>query len=151
MQSEKITLPIVLHGGGRPSKLTQQLVERAMMYVIGGYQETDLREVVPTIAGLSMYLGVSRSIVNQWASDAKDEPDNDLKQQFLDIAQAIKAKQEIMLVSGGLRGDFNPTIAKLLLHKHGYKDEAKTALTDANGGNVGFTLVAIDDGTTPIT
>lgn len=78
-------------------------------------QATDYVEeiAVPTAAGLAVHLGVARQTIYQWRDDHKE---------FSDILGRLLAKQEANLISGGLAGDYNPTIAKLILTKHGYSD-----------------------------
>ena len=68
-------------------------------------------EVIPTIEGLSVYLNVSRSTVYKWKGDNAE---------FSDILEDLMARQAKELFSNGLTGDFNPTITKLILTKHGY-------------------------------
>lgn len=99
---------------GRPTSLTPELIEKASTY-LDEYEALD--ELVPTIAGLALYLGVSRGVIYKWENEAHTD------RQFIDILDAIKARQEIKLVNGGLGGAFNSTIAKMMLTKHGYSDK----------------------------
>lgn len=71
---------------------------------------------IPSIAGLSLELGVSRSTVYKWRAD-------DVSPDFSDILDRILATQELKLMDGGLTGDFNSAIAKLALGKHGYSEK----------------------------
>jgi len=96
---------------GRPSKLGECLV-KAKEYLEGGYEQVG--EVIPNIAGLACYLAVSRSTVYEYQKESKD---------FSDILEAILSLQESKLVNSGLLGNFNPTITKLILTKHGYSDK----------------------------
>ena len=105
----------------RPTKYNEEIIERAKDYVAMGYEE---EEPVPTIAGLSLWLNISRETVYAWS----DEED---KVQFSDIVSRLMAKQEMKLSAGGIRGDFNANITKLMLTKHGYSD--KRELTGADG------------------
>lgn len=107
---------------GRPSKLTDALIEKA-----GRYASTEYLlhgEVIPTIEGLSVYLNVSRSTIYKWKSD---------NQEFSDILEDLMARQAKELFSNGLRGDFNPTITKLILTKHGYSDRVEQDVTSSDG------------------
>ena len=97
--------------GGRPTKLTGELLEKAEEYV---YDFRANEDVVPSVAGLACYLEISRSSLYNY----KDE-----NARFLDIVERVELLQEKMLVNGGLMGDFNPTIAKLMMTKHGYSDK----------------------------
>lgn len=105
---------------GRPSELAQSL-EKAKAYLLGDYE--NLGDVVPSIAGLACYLAVSRSSVYDWAKQSNE---------FSYIVEGILALQENRLINKGLQGEFNATIAKLMLTKHGYSD--KQELTGKDGG-----------------
>lgn len=95
---------------GRPSELIPTL-EKAKEYLYGGYESVG--EVVPTIAGLACYTEKRRNTIYDYAS--QDE-------EFSNIVEGILRLQESKLVNEGLKGNFNSTIAKLILSKHGYAD-----------------------------
>lgn len=109
---------------GRPSKLAESL-QPAREYLEGGYEIDGA--VIPTVAGLACYLGVSRSTVNKWAAEDTAEGG------FSDIVEGILSMQEFKLVNGGLKGDYNSTIAKLMLTKHGYSDKAEVDNKSSDG------------------
>lgn len=111
---------------GRPTKLTPEIIEKAKAYVAGGYAENDA-ELVPTIAGLAIYIGITRVTVYEWAKENKD---------FSYILEEVMQRQERGLLKGSLAGDYNSTIAKLMLTKHGYSDKTETALTGIDGGPI---------------
>lgn len=96
---------------GRPTEYSDKIVKKARKYFIDGWEDD---EVVPTIAGLALYVGVSRETVYEWAKD-------NTKQSFSDIVKDIQALQEKKLVGGGLDKTFSPQIAALMLAKHGYR------------------------------
>lgn len=101
---------------GRPSKLEQTL-ERAKAYLEGGYLENE--EVIPTLAGLALYAHISRSTLYEYKK---------ISGEFSDTLEAILALQETKLINKGLLGEFNPTLAKLMLANHGYSDRVKQEL-----------------------
>lgn len=107
---------------GRPKEFNDAIIKKAEEYVNGGYA-TD--EEVPTIAGLALYIDKRRSTVYEWAKE---------NQQFSDILGKIMAKQERELLKGGLRGDYNSTISKLMLTKHGYSDKVESEISGPGGG-----------------
>lgn len=72
-----------------------------------------LRVRLPTIEGLAVHLHISRETIYQWKKEYKE---------FSDIIDELMAKQAEALVTNGLSGDYNPTIAKVLLTKHGYRE-----------------------------
>lgn len=107
---------------GRPSKLTDDLIEKAAKYATKDYMLQG--EVIPTIEGLAVYLDVSRSTIYNWKTENRD---------FLDILEGLMARQAKELFSNGLTGDFNPTITKLILTKHGYSDRVEQDVTSSDG------------------
>lgn len=82
---------------------------------------------IPTKGGLARYLGVSRDTLYEWA---KIHPD------FSDIMEYLGSEQEDRLINNGLSGAYNPTIAKLLLAKHGYVE--KQEVDNTLHGEVSF-------------
>ncbi len=101
---------------GRPTIYTDELLIKAEEYLTD-FQSQE--EVTPTVAGLSLYIGISRDTVYDWSSQPE-------KAEFSDIVSRLMAKQELLLVSNGLKGDFNASITKLALTKHNYSDKTET-------------------------
>lgn len=120
---------------GAPTKLTPELVERARDYLFGGFMVND--ECVPSIEGLAVYLKLSRQSIYNY-KDASSE--------FLDIVELIEAKQAMLLINKGLSGDFNGSIAKLMLTKHGYNDKQGIELSGADGKDLfpAITITYVD-------
>ncbi len=106
---------------GRPTEYTPSMVEKAGYYVTE-YQEQG--DVIPSVVGLSIYLGLSRACINRWGTEED-------KKEFKDILDNINAVQQQVLLNKGLSGDFNSAITKLVLGKHGYSE--KKELTGAEG------------------
>jgi hypothetical protein len=96
---------------GRPSELIETL-ETAKQYLNGGYEQVN--EVIPSIAGLACYTGKSRNNIYEYGKQSIE---------FKYILDAILQLQESKLINEGLKGNFNSTIAKLILSKHGYSDK----------------------------
>ncbi len=107
-----MTNAVKKHAGGRPTKHTEQLLEKAREY-LSVYEDNG--EVVPSIVGLALHCGISKNCVYDWAKDPN-------KKQFYDIARKVEQVQELKLASGGLSNLYNANITKLLLSKHGYSD-----------------------------
>lgn len=99
---------------GRPSKYTEELLEKARAYVEGGYENEG--HEIPSIAGLSVVLGISRDTIYDWQKQ-------DDKAEFSDLMDLLLSRQELVCMSKGLNGKFNSTITKLVLAKHGYHDK----------------------------
>lgn len=106
---------------GRPSKLDDEMIAAAAEYANGGYMEHN--EVIPSVEGLASCLRVSRASIYNWKEQSPE---------FLDILEDILAKQAKTLMNSGLMGDFNSTITKLMLTKHGYSDKIEQDVTSSD-------------------
>lgn len=111
---------------GRPSLFNQGMIDKAKEYV-SFFQEHKSQEevendveVIPSIAGLSLFLGVSRSTVYEWAKQSEE---------FSNTLDDLLGTQEVSLLNGGLRGRFNAQISKLALANHGYSDKQEVSMT----------------------
>lgn len=111
---------------GRPTHYSDEIALKSREY-LNVYEE--LGHAVPSVAGLSLYIERARSTIYQWAA-------NDENKEFADILDNINATQEQVAMSKGLKGDYNATLVKLLLGKHGYHDKVDQELTGANGGAI---------------
>jgi hypothetical protein len=69
---------------------------------------------LPTVEGLAVHLEIARSTVY---ACAKVFPE------FSDILEALLAAQGSQLIQNGVTGEYNSTITKLMLTKHGYTDK----------------------------
>lgn len=110
---------------------------RAIVTMQGdGYTKYDEKLIVklPTIEGLARYLQIHRSTLYAWQ---KEHPE------FSDIIEELQQKQAERLLSNGLSGDYNSTIAKVLLTKHGYTDKQEIDQKTEHSGSVGFTGINI--------
>lgn len=114
---------------GRPTEFNPAILESSKVYLtlcndemeqlVSGESEkftkyeNRLKVKLPSIEGLALYLGIHRDTVYAWE---REHP------AFSDIIGDLRAKQAESLINNGLSGAYNPTIAKVLLAKHGYKD-----------------------------
>lgn len=98
---------------GRPSEYSEEVQARADAYAEGGFIECG--DVVPSRAGLALELGLSRSTMANWEKFPE----------FLVTLEKIAYLQERISLNGGLKGDLNSTIVKLLLANHGYSDKVQ--------------------------
>jgi len=96
---------------GRPTDYNETIPLRTWAY-LGEYES--LGDAVPSIAGLAVELGVPRQRIYDWAK---------ANEEFQDIIDILLAVQERVLAGGSLKNKLNPTIAKLILTKHGYSDK----------------------------
>lgn len=99
--------------GGRPTDWSQEIEHKAWDYANGEWETHG--HAMPSVVGLVDVLNVARSTVYKWSEDEST--------QFSDILATIKSKQELVLFNRSLTNDYNATIAKLALGKHGYHDK----------------------------
>lgn len=125
----------------RPTIYNNQILERVKKYISECEDSTEQETIgmsakgtelfknkvvvkLPTIEGLAYYLGINRDTIYSWCKENKE---------FSDIIETLRAKQANELINKGLSGDYNPTIAKVLLTKHGYADKIEQELTGKDG------------------
>ena len=104
---------------GRPTLYTPELLEMAKEYV------DSTEDLVPSAVGLFLHIGIARATGYRWAAEGNEE--------FKDILEEVSQSQELKLVTGGLSGEFNSTITKMMMTKHGYHDSVKQELTSPDG------------------
>ncbi len=115
---------------GRPTEYNAKILVKANEY-LSSCEDEEIQQLVgmsqkgtelyknkvkvmlPTIEGLALHIGISRETVYDW---------EDKYTEFSDIIKDLRAKQAVSLINNGLSGDYNPTIAKVLLTKHGYRE-----------------------------
>lgn len=108
--------------GGRPSLYSETKLAMARDYVSNEHWKTE-GDVIPTIEGLALYLGVSRETIYAWASQED-------KQDFSDTIAKVQAQQAKIIMNKGLTGDFQSVVSKLILSaKHDYREKNETDLT----------------------
>ena len=111
---------------GRPTDYNDEIQAKADAYVDGEYMSQG--DIVPSQEGLAEYLGKARSTVIAWAKDGEHP-------QFSYTFDRLAAKQARLIINGGLSSEMNSTIAKLMLHNHGYSDrtESRNDHTSSDG------------------
>ena len=109
-ETDSESLPAPTNPVGRPTKFNTRTVRNAREYINGNIDE------VPTIAGLCVHLGVARNTLYEWLKDSS-------KREFQDTISIMAEVREQKLINGGLKGDYNSNIAKLILTtNHGYSE-----------------------------
>lgn len=84
----------------------------------------DIGDLVPTKAGLSVFIGVPYTTLHFWSERYPD---------FKLVWEAIEVHQQVRLVNGGLSGAFNPKVASMMLGRHGYgRDDDKGVQININ-------------------
>jgi hypothetical protein len=135
---------------GRPTDYSEEILSQSKVYIdscedelisfVSGQGENftkyeqKLKVKIPTIEGLALYLKIHRSTLYAWQKEHKE---------FSDIIEELQQKQSDRLLSNGLSGDYNSTIAKVLLTKHGYTDKQEIDQKTEHSGTVGFTGINI--------
>jgi hypothetical protein len=108
---------------GRPSTYTKVMPQKAIDYANGGY--TKQKRAIPTIEGFALSIGSPTKTLYRWAEN-HDE--------FRHALDVIKDTQREILLTSGLVGDFNPTIAKLVLSaNHGMNERTEHDLSGQLG------------------
>lgn len=116
------------HAGGRPTKLTRELIEHAEGYL----EQIDPTSEIPTIEGFAIYLGTHKTTLYEW-----DKLDTPLGREFSNVFKDIQASQAQIVINGAIFGKLNPVISKLLLVKHDYIDRKDSDIT-SNGNDITF-------------
>jgi hypothetical protein len=126
---------------GRPTTYSPDILKKTLQYIekskdeieeyhkTRGVQSNSYERLVkpglPTRDGLALFLNVHRDTIHQWST---------IHQEFSDTLDIIDAMQKQMLILGGLSGDYNPVIAKLILSSnHGMKEKNETELSNPDG------------------
>lgn len=107
---------------GRPTKYTPELLKKAKKY-LNDYEHHKAK--FPSHIGLALYLNIGTSTLYEWAEQKNKKP-------FTDILEEITQKQHQMLIGGGISGEFNSNITKLVLGKHGYHDKQELSTDPKN-------------------
>lgn len=110
-----------MSAGGRPTKYSAEVLDKAEDYI---RNYTSYGDLVPSNAGLACELGVHRDTVQHWAN---------IHPEFSDMLIKLQSVQERRLLSGGLAGDYNSNITKLMLAKHGYSDKLQQDQISSDG------------------
>ena len=98
-------------------------LERVRLKSEKGYEKIDyvLRVNLPTIEGFARFIGVNKTTLYEWD---KKYPD------FSNSLDKIRIEQQTRLINEGLAGNYNPTIAKLILSSnHGMREKTEQDIT----------------------
>jgi hypothetical protein len=137
------------HAGGRPTKLTPELIDKAQGYIAtcidtpvwtdkGGVAYVNVN--LPSKVGLALYLGVDKVTIDNWCNDRWTDTTEDtkfevieqkiiLRAEFFSIVNQVLAEQEKRLISNGLGGLYKEKTTGMLLSKHGYAEKTETDIT----------------------
>jgi len=120
----------------RPTIYTEEMLSKTNEYLLlcedteverdgnRGGTEYKLNVKLPTIEGLSVYLGVARDTLYEWATKHEE---------FSDTLDSLRAEQADKLINNGLSGNYNSTIAKLMLSSNHGMREKSDVTSDGKG------------------
>ena len=100
---------------GRPTTFNSETLEKTKDYI---ENFADYGNEMPSVAGLAVALKVGRRGIYDWEHNKENK-------EFSLILEELLAKQEMILMDRGLINEFNSSIAKLALGKHGYSDKSE--------------------------
>lgn len=89
-----------------------------------GYEMYDnkLKVNLPTVEGFARFIGVNKTSLYEWE---KKHPE------FSNALDKIRTEQQQRLIDSGLSGEYNPTIAKLILSaNHGMREKSDVTTDD---------------------
>ena len=108
---------------GQPTKYNKSVLAAANKYI--DEYKTEYQHAIPSIAGLAVVLKVCRKTLYNWA-------DNEKNKEFLYTLSRLATSQEFELLNSGLKGEFSPTITKLVLsNNHSYSEKAEAPQEEA--------------------
>lgn len=96
-------------------QVVKQSSEKYEMY------DNKLKVKLPTIEGFARFIGVNKTSLYEWE---KKHPE------FSNALDDIRQEQQERLINSGLSGEYNSTIAKLILSSnHGMREKSETDIT----------------------
>lgn len=105
---------------GRPPIYGEEILEKARAYLVACIdteedKENGIKKKVrlPSIGGMAVALEVRRETLHAWDKEYEE---------FSNILEQLRAIQEERLINSGLSGEYAPTITKVILTKHGYRE-----------------------------
>lgn len=120
---------------GRPTKYNEEeTVKLAEEYTDGEFMLVG--DVLPTIEGLADYLGVAKSTVELWAQKHED---------FSGAFRRMIGMQKKILINQGLIGNFQSTIAKLILSSCHGVNETSNVVAKTTNLNVNAEPTTVED------
>lgn len=103
---------------GRPTEYKKEYIKAVDSYLaenIDSYEENRFNVNLPTIEGFAVFIGVNKSSLYEWAEKYPE---------FSNSLEKILHEQQKRLINSGLSGQYNSTIAKLILSSnHGMSEK----------------------------
>ena len=117
---------------GRPSEYNPEYIAKVDEYLA---KHSDIVEAgrlkvqLPTVEEFALFIGKSVKTLYNWAAQHED---------FLQALNKIVVQQKQRLINKGLSGDYNPTIAKLILSSNHGMSEKKQIDHTSGGERIGL-------------
>jgi hypothetical protein len=112
------------------TSLTPDIIPKCYEYIYDVKAGNAKGEVIPTLAGLALFLGVTRKTLLNWE---KQQQDNESYGEIMEAFDMLDTNQEVITVNGGLTGVFNPGLVKIIMGKYGYVEVNKVDNTSSDG------------------
>tara|TARA_R110001599_G_scaffold225195_1_gene424345 strand:- start:972 stop:1346 length:375 start_codon:yes stop_codon:yes gene_type:complete len=113
---------------GRPTKYTPELIDKARNYV------NVYTRLIPSHQDLCLHLDISETTLYRWAEE-DDE--------FREILAKVKLTQFSVAMDGGLGGEMNANLVKLLMGKHGLSEKSTVDQTSSDGSMSAPTVIQL--------
>ena len=138
-----------MNKGGRPTKYKKEYCDEVDVYLSkeidqefefhktrgdkSNSYERHITVCLPTVYGFAKYIGVNKTTLYEWS---KEHPE------FSNSLEKINEEQKKRLLDKGLSGDYNSTIAKLILSaNHGMSDRQEIE----HSGDISVNLINYGD------
>jgi len=115
------------HAGGRPTKYTPEIVEKARAWVHNWKPTEGI--IIPSHVSLALYLGIASKTLYTWGSEEGKEEFSQILGECMDLQQQV-------LINQGLGKVFDSGITKLVLGKHGFHDKQDNTHSAPGGGPI---------------
>ena len=102
----------------RPTKYTPELLDKANTYL------STYTRLIPSHQDLRLSLDISESTLYDWAQKYDE---------FSDILAKVKLTQFTVAMDGGLGGEMNANLVKLLMGKHGLSEKSTVDQISSDG------------------
>ena len=112
----------------RPTKYTPELLAKANTYL------ATYTRLIPSHQDLCIHLDISDATLYRWAEE---------KAEFKDILAKVKQMQFVVAMDGGLGGDMNANLVKLLMGKHGLSEKSVVDQTSSDGSMSAPTVIQL--------
>jgi hypothetical protein len=90
-------------------------------------ERSQLKVKLPTIEGYALFVDVHRDTLYAW---------EEIHKGISDTLEILRHEQKTRVINMGLSGEYNPTIAKLILSaNHGMKERSDVTTDDKPVGN----------------